>query len=193
MITTNNRSLAGSIRLMKAHGITPLENSPQASGYYDIRVIGYNCHLSNLNIGLLRTQLPKLEDFNKKRKQNAGYLTELLSDLQEVHCPASAYSEGYDHVYHLYSIRVDLERLQASRDELVQALLAEGIQVGVYYRPIHLFSYFREKYGYKKGDLPVTENVCNSIITLPMYPILTRMELEDISEAVHKVIEYYRC
>lgn len=190
MITTNNEDLAANIRKMKAHGIVPLEDSPKTSGYYDVRSIGYNYHLSNLNIGLLMAQLPKLEDLNKKRKQNAGHLNELLGDLEEVHCPS--FDDGYDHVYHLYSIRVDLDRVRVTRDDLVDALLAEGIQVGIYYRPIHLFSYFRKKYGYKEGDLLIAERVCESIITLPMYPLLAKTELEKISEAVHKVIEYYR-
>lgn len=144
---------------MKAHGIVPLDGFPKASGYYDVAQIGFNYHLSNINIALIEAQLPKLDTLNENRRKNARYLTELLNDIKEIRCPS--YGDGYDHVFHLYSITLDLDALRVSRDEIVEALLAEGIQVGVYYRPIHLFSYFREKYGYKKGNLPITEKICN--------------------------------
>ena len=189
IVTTNDKNLACRIRRMKAHGIVPLDDAPKTSGYYDVKGIGYNFHLSNINIALLEAQLQKIDDLNDKRKANAKYLSGLLNDLEEVHCPQY---DRYDHVYHLYTITAELDRLSATRDELIHALLMEGIQVGVYYRPIHLFTYFREKYGYKKGDLPVTETVCDSLITLPMYPCLTKRDIADIAEAVHKVIKHYR-
>ena len=190
IITTNDETLAVRIRRMKAHGIVPLDGAPKTSGYYDVKGIGYNFHLSNINIGLLEAQLHKIEGLNDKRRENSNYLSTLLNDIEEVNCPR--YGDGYDHVYHIYTITLKLDSLKATRDELVRALLAEGIQVGVYYRPIHLFTYFREKYGYKEGDLPVTEKVCDSLITLPMYPLLTRKDIEDIAKAVHKVIRHYR-
>jgi dTDP-4-amino-4,6-dideoxygalactose transaminase len=191
VITTNDEHKAKRMRRIKAHGIEPLgPDYPQTSGYYDVTEVGYNYHLSNINIALVEAQLPKLEMLNAKRRDNAAYLTSLLGDIEEIRCPQL--DEDSDHVFHLYTIQLCLERITVSRDQIVAALLAEGIQVGVYYRPIHLFSYFRHKYGYREGDLPITETICNSIITLPMYPLLTKRDCEDISLALHKVISRYR-
>ena len=74
-----------------------------------------------------------------------------------------------------------------SRDEVVETLIEEGIGVGVYYRPVHLFSYFREHYGYKAGDLPITEDVASRLITLPMYPQLDKADLEKIYLVLQRV------
>ncbi len=197
MVTTNNEEWAQKIRLMKAHGIKPLENTPKASGYYDVVSIGYNCHLSNINIALILSQLKQIEKLNSMRRQNAEYLTSLLVDLD---CVQFANQSRQSHlceavpsigVFHLYTIQLALDRLSVSRDEIIRALLAEGIGVGVYYRPIHLFSYFRQQYGYKEGDLPVTEEVTSRLLTLPMYPQLTRSDLEDIYTALKKVLNAY--
>ncbi len=185
VVCTNNAAWAEKIRLMKAHGIKPLESGPRASGYYDVVSIGYNCHLSNLNIGLLRSQLKRLGELNDMRRSNAKYLTDLLKEISFVETPDIG--EGNDHIFHLYTIKLKPGSLNMSRDEVVETLIKEGIGVGVYYRPVHLFSYFREHYGYRAGDLPITEDVANRLITLPMYPQLDKADLEKIFLVLKKV------
>lgn len=186
VVCTNNEAWAKKIRLMKAHGITPLESGPRASGYYDVVSIGYNCHLSNLNVGLLRSQLRRLDKLNDMRKSNAKYLTSLLEAIPSVETPEIL--EGNDHIFHLYTIKLKQGNSRMSRDEIVETLIEQGIGVGVYYRPVHLFSYFREHYGYGAGDLPVTEGVANRLITLPMYPQLDKVELEKVYSVLKRVL-----
>lgn len=186
VVCTNNAAWAKKIRLMKAHGITPLENGPRASGYYDVVSIGYNCHLSNLNVGLLRSQLRRLDKLNDMRKSNANYLTSLLEAIPSVETPEIL--EGNDHIFHLYTIKLKQGNSRMSRDEIVETLIEQGIGVGVYYRPVHLFSYFQEHYGYGAGDLPVTEDVANRLITLPMYPQLEKVELEKVYSVLRRVL-----
>ena len=187
VVCTNNAVWAEKIRLMKAHGIKPLESGPRTSGYYDVVSIGYNCHLSNLNIGLLRSQLKRLDELNDMRRSNAKYLTSLLKEIPFVETPpVKTGEEGNDHIFHLYTIKLKLGSLNMSRDEVVETLIKEGIGVGVYYRPVHLFSYFRDHYGYRAGDLPITESVANRLITLPMYPQLDKADLEKIYLALKK-------
>ena len=186
VVCTNNTIWAEKIRLMKAHGIKPLEDGPKASGYYDVVSIGYNCHLSNLNVGLLRSQLKRLDELNSMRRSNAEYLTSLLKEIPSVETPETG--DGNDHIFHLYTIKLKPDDLKMSRDEIVETLIKEGVGVGVYYRPAHLFSYFREHYGYGVGDLPVTEDVTNRLITLPMYPQLSKADLERIYLVFKKVL-----
>jgi len=185
VVCTNNATWVEKIRLMKAHGIRPLESGPKTSGYYDVVSIGYNCHLSNLNIGLLRSQLKRLDKLNDMRRSNAEYLTSLLKDLPFVEVPEIG--KGNDHIFHLYTIKLKSNSLNISRDEVVETLIKEGIGVGVYYRPVHLFSYFREHYGYRAGDLPITEDVTNRLITLPMYPQLDKADLEKMYSVLKRV------
>lgn len=189
VVCTNNAQWAEKIRLMKAHGIVKsLAGSPKASGYYDVTSIGYNCHLSNLNIALLSSQLRRLDQLNDMRRSNAKYLTCLLQELPFVETPEIR--EGNDHIFHLYTIKLRPGKVNMSRDEMVEALLKEGIGVGVYYRPVHLFSYFQKHFGYRAGDLPVTEDAANRLITLPMYPQLNKADLERICMVLNKVSDW---
>jgi len=187
IVTTNDEELTSKIRLMKAHGIKPNQKPPKASGYYDVVGMGYNCHLSNINIALILSQLKRINKLNDMRRKNAKYLTELLDELDVVYPPY----EKFDHVFHLYTIRLHLKKLSVPRDEIVKALLAENIGVGVYYPPIHLFSYFRQRYGYKVGSLPTTEAVASQIITLPVFPQLTERDIEEIYMALKKILNAY--
>jgi len=187
IVTTNDEKLMAKIRLMKAHGIKPHQVPPRTSGYYDVVDIGYNCHLSNINIALILSQLKRIGKLNNMRRKNAMYLTELLDELNTIQTPY----KKIDHVFHLYTIRLHLEKLSVPRDDIVKALLAENIGVGVYYPPIHLFSYFRKRYGYEAGSLPITEAVASQIITLPMFPQLTESDSEDIYMALKKVLNAY--
>ncbi len=186
MVTTYDETLARRIERLRAHGIVPLPDAPRTSGYYDVVDLGYNYHLSNLHIALGMAQLEHLDNMNARRKALAARLTALLADVPGLRVPVPR----HDHVYHLYTVLLD-PALAPWRDTIVNALLAEGIQVGLYYRPVHLFSYFRRKYGYTSGSLPVTERVSSVIITLPMYPLLSEADLEDMSRAMRKVLSYF--
>ena len=184
MIATNDAALAQKIRRLRAHGIVVSKTGLQAPGYYDVEHIGYNYHLNNMGIGLLAVQLELSEKRKEARQKNASLLSELLSGNECIELP---YDKGHEHLYHLYSIKLRPDRLSTSRDEIIEALLEEGIQTGVYYKPIHLFSYFVKRYGHKRGMLPLTEETCDRIITLPMYPALTEREINDIAAALNKV------
>ncbi len=186
IITTYDESLARRIERLRAHGIVPLPDAPRTSGYYDVVELGYNYHMSNLHIALGMAQLDRLDDMNYRRKYLAQRLTSLLSDIPGIRVPNSK----NDHVYHLYTILLD-SSLVYLRDTIIMALLAEGIQVGLYYRPVHMFSYFMDKYGYSPYSLPVTELVSDSIITLPIYPLLSDNDLRDIHLALKKVIYHF--
>ncbi len=184
IITTNNKEWADSIRLSRAHGITALRNRPAVSGLCDVSQLGYNYHLSNLNIALAIEQLKKLDEMNQRRKEMAVYLSNLLKDVEEIELPGAE----NNHIFHLYTIKLMDEKLAGNRDQILESLLAEGIQVGVYYLPIHTFSYFHNKYGTGPGDLPITEKVCNSLVTLPLYPSITKNEIKDIAAALKRVV-----
>ena len=74
----------------------------------------------------------------------------------------------------------------------MEALIKEGVGAGVYYPPVHLFTYFKKNYGTKEGDLPVTEDIAGRTITLPLYPSLTEGQIEEIALAVEKVTTHFK-
>lgn len=189
-VVTQDKELADKVRQLRAHGISHSNNQTKVSGNYDVIDVGYNYHLSHLHLAVAYAQLKKLDVMNKMRVENAKYLTHLLKGIDEIEI--LEYLRNTSCTYHLYTILLRLERLKIDRDEFIKALRAEGIQAGIYYRPIHMFTLFRDKYGYKEEDLPITSSICNRIITLPMYPQLQKKDLEDIGKAVDKVVYTFK-
>ena len=120
-------------------------------------------------------KLKYLDQWNQMRQNNARIYNELLSEIPGIVTPRVL--EGATHVYHLYVIRVE----RGNRDELREYLQEKGIGTGIHYPiPVHLTKAF-EYLGYKEGDFPVTEDLARRIVSLPMYPELTREQIEYVA------------
>jgi len=97
------------------------------------------------------------------------------------------------HAWHLYILRLNLERLRIDRAQFVAELKALNIGVSVHFIPLHLHPYYRETYGYKPEDLPVAYREYQRIISLPIYSKMTNQDVEDVIEAVCQIVEQNRC
>jgi dTDP-4-amino-4,6-dideoxygalactose transaminase len=166
-VTTNDEEIARKVRLLRDHG--------QAEKYYhDIE--GYNGRLDAIQAGILRLKLRHLSDGNCKRRAHAEAYQEML-------CPADGVVLPFEPrwaraVYHLYVMRV------RDREQLRTHLAAAGIGTGIHYPiPLHLQKAYRAL-GYREGDFPVTERVSAEILSLPMYPELSRPEQEYVVENI---------
>jgi perosamine synthetase len=93
--------------------------------------------------------------------------------------------------WHLYPVRLDLDSLLATRAEIFQALRAENIGVNVHYIPVHLHPYYRDRFGYNPGDYPVSESAYERLISLPMFHGMTDRDVDDVVNAVRKVVSEY--
>jgi dTDP-4-amino-4,6-dideoxygalactose transaminase len=168
MVTTNNPDIAQKVRLLRDHG------SPSK---YNHEYLGTNARLDELQAVVLRAKLPHLEGWNKQRRQHAARYAELLQGtpvITPVECPEN------EHAYHLYVIRAP------ERDELLAWLKEHEVFGGIHYPiPIHLQPSMRAL-GYQEGDFPVTEQVVDEIISLPMYPELTDDQLEYVAQMIHQ-------
>lgn len=165
-ITTGDADLAQKIRMIRNHG--------SERRYYN-ELIGMNGRLDEIQAAILRAKLPHLDCWNAQRRAHAACYDELFRQLPVV-TPATCPEN--EHVYHLYTIRSD------RRDELSAHLKSKGIASGVYYPvPIHLQGAMAE-YGYRPGDLPVTERVGAYVLSLPMYPELTDTEIAYVASSV---------
>ncbi|MBI3251912.1 MAG: DegT/DnrJ/EryC1/StrS family aminotransferase [Candidatus Omnitrophica bacterium] len=88
-------------------------------------------------------------------------------------------------------MRLNLEKLRVGRAKIFDALVAENIGVNVHHIPIHLHPYYRRTFGYREGDYPVAELFYQRALTLPLFPRMRQTDVEDVVEAVRKVIAYY--
>jgi len=176
MITTNEPELAERCQLLRSHW--------QTEKYYHPR-LGFNYRMTDVEGAIGLEQLKKLDQFVQRRRENAAYLTEGLSKVEEIIPPFVP--EGVEHSYHQYTILLDLDKLNCTRDEFVKTLKEEGIGTGVHYpRPLHKQPAFAEMLG--NNSLPVSEGISKRILSLPVHPQLRQRELNSILEGISKVV-----
>jgi perosamine synthetase len=191
-VATDDPAYAVRLRLFRNHGITSdfRQRAAAASWIYEMVDLGYNYRLSDIQCALGRSQLHKLPASVARRQAIARRYDAAFADLPEVR-PLAVRPE-VSHAYHLYVVRLELERLRVDRGMVFRALRAEGIGVNVHYLPVYLHPYYREKFGGGPGDCPVAERAYQQILSLPMFCGLDDRDVEDVVEAVTKVTEHYR-
>ena len=135
------------------------------------------------------SQLKKIDSFKLRRNEIVKKYDEEFSKIPEI--VLQKYTEGSDTFRHLYILQLNLDKLKCSRREAYDALAAEGIQCQIHYVPVYWFPYYKDL-GYKKGLCENTETVYKGFLTIPLYPKMNDQDVEDVINAVKKVINYYR-
>jgi perosamine synthetase len=191
MVTTNNPQLAQRMRRFRNHGIDLDARGREANvtWFYEMVDLGYNYRLTDLQCALAISQLCKLPDWLARRRYIAGRYDDAFSQMAGLR-PLLRRTDVM-HAYHLYVVALELENLAVSRDEVFKALRAEGIGVNVHYIPVHLHPYYRRVHGTRPGDCPVAERLYDRILSLPIFPRMTDSDLQDVIQAVRKVIAAY--
>lgn len=193
MITTEDDELAERMRVLRLHGISTdawKRYSAQGSWYYEVVFPGYKYNMTDVQAALGIHQLAKQERFLEVRQRYADTYDAAFEDLPEIVPPCV--KEYVRHSWHLYVIRLELERLTIDRGQFIEALRKENIGTSVHFIPLHLHPYYKERYGFEKGDFPVAERIYEGIVTLPLYPKMSMEDVEDVITAVRKVIKENR-
>jgi len=188
MITTSDDALADRMRIMSLHGISRdawKRFSAEGSWFYEITAPGYKDNMTDVASSLGIHQLAKADDFWKARSERAAWYTELLADVPEIATPPLL--SHVQHAWHLYVIQVQPERLTINRNQFIEKLNAAGVGTSVHYTPLHMHPYYRDVWGYRPEDLPVAWNAYQRIISLPLYPRLSRSDLEKVVEVVKTI------
>jgi dTDP-4-amino-4,6-dideoxygalactose transaminase len=164
MVVTNDDEVAEKVRMLREYG--------QKNKYHHL-MLGYNSRLDEIQAAILRVKLKYLDIWNEKRRKNAKLYNELLSDVSDmVHLPVEA--KGRKHVYHLYVIRT------SQREKLREFLSLNGISTGIHYPiPVHKEPSYANLIE-DKVKLPITEQVSNEVLSLPMFAELTEDEIQFI-------------
>jgi perosamine synthetase len=191
MVTTDRADMAESMRRFRNHGISTDARQRHAAGqwHYEMVDLGYNYRLTDIACALGISQLRKLEANLARRREIAARYTTAFRKMPGVIVPVVR--EGVKPAWHLYPIRVDLDRLSADRARMFKALRAENIGVNVHYIPVHLHPYYRERFGSKPGDFPVAEGAYERLISLPMFHGMSDQDVEDVIAAMGKVLHHY--
>lgn len=193
MITTEDEALADEMRSWRLHGISKdawKRYEKTGSWYYEIEHAGFKYNMMDLQAAMGLVQLKRLDGFIETRQKYARYLTERLNGLLELHLPVE--KGDVKRVWQLYPILVETDRLKIERGRFIEALAAENIGTSVHFIPLHLHPFYRETFGYKRGDFPNAEYVYDRLVSLPLYPKMSLEDLDDVVRAVIRIIEYYR-
>jgi len=167
MIVTSDESVAEKLRILR--------NCGQSEKYKHV-MLGFNRRLDSLQAAVLRVKLPHLDAWNEARRKAADLYDEFLRDVDDIVTPREG--KNRTHVYHLYVIQ------QPDRDGLMASLREHGISAGLHYpTPVHLQPCY-EFLNVPRGSLPVTESLASRVISLPMYPELTREQVRFVCDRV---------
>jgi len=174
MICTNNNEYAEKIKLLRSHGMTSLtlDRHKGHAFSYDVVELGYNYRIDEIRSALGLVQLEKLDRNNALRNKKADLYKSILNEEKNILIPFTERKEKFN--YHIFPVKLGKD---IDRNYVVKQIREFGIQTSIHYKPIHLMKY------YNTGiNLPLTENISFSEITLPMYPALEENEIEFISK-----------
>ncbi len=189
MVTTDDPSMAEAMRRFRNHGITSDHRTREEAGswHYEMVELGYNYRLTDFQCALGLSQLPKLDGWIARRQAIARFYNKAFAPLDLV--DPLVVSPKVLHAYHLYVIRLNLERLRTGRAGIFRALRAEGIGVTVHYLPVHLHPFYRERFGTGPGLCPTAEWAYERILTLPLFPGMTDGDAERVTSTVSSLLE----
>lgn len=193
MICTDNAAYAERCRIMALHGISKdawKRYSSEGSWYYEIAAPGYKYNLTDLASAIGLAQLARAEAMRERRRAIAMRFNAAFAELPELELPADCPES--EHAWHLYMLRLNLERLRVGRAELADELKRRNIGISVHFIPLHLHPYYRETYGYRPEDFPIALREYQRELSLPIYSRMTDQDVEDVIDAVVAVISENR-
>jgi dTDP-4-amino-4,6-dideoxygalactose transaminase len=183
---TNQADLAEKMALLRSHGITRdpklMTKVPDGPWYYEQVDIGFNYRMSDLHAALGVTQMNRLDEYVARRNEIAARYDELLAGL-----PLRTQQRADCSALHLYVIRLRLDEIEKSHQEVFATLRDNGFGVNLHYIPVHTQPYY-QAIGFAPGDFPEAERYYSEAISLPMYPTLTDDQQDTVVGALKKVL-----
>jgi dTDP-4-amino-4,6-dideoxygalactose transaminase len=194
MVTTPDQVLHERMKLLSLHGISRdawNRYSEEGSWFYEVHECGFKYNLSDLQSAIGIHQLRKLERFTEARACHARHYASILADVEEVELPPEA-PPGARHAWHLYPIRLNLEKLSIDRGRFIEALREKRIGTSVHFIPIPLHPFFRSFAKLPQNQCPVALELYPRLVTLPLYPAMTDAEVEYVGRTVCDVLRRHR-
>jgi dTDP-4-amino-4,6-dideoxygalactose transaminase len=185
---TDSEAIYERLKLVRSHGRQELEPYFSTEKTLDYVELGYNWRIPTIIAALGISQLKKLEKVVSMRQERAGYFSNNLNKIDWIKMPDPP--KSFKCVYQMYVIRVIPG--QKLRDALKEFLAKKGIMTKVYFDPVHLTYFYRNKFGHNEGELPVTERLSSEVLTLPLYPTMTREEMDYVINAITEFDEEYQ-
>jgi dTDP-4-amino-4,6-dideoxygalactose transaminase len=189
MVTTDDAAAEALMRAASLHGMSReawTRYAPYGNTQYDVLLPGFKYNMTDIQAAIGLHQLSRLQRTHARRAAICSRYDSALAALP-LRLPGHA-AEGSVHARHLYAVLLDEAAAGLSRDEFCNRLRDRGIATGVHFRPVHLHAYYQERYGFRRGMLPVVESVAGSTVSLPLSSAMDDVSVERVIEACHEVL-----
>jgi len=189
MAITDNEEYSSTIKIMALHGMSKdAWKRFGDSGYkhYQVLYAGYKYNMMDLQAAIGIHQLPRVDHQWNRRQKIWNMYNEAFKDLP-VFTPAPVESDT-KHAYHLYTLLLDIDNLNITRDEFLDEMTKRKIGVGVHYIALHLHPFYQNAFGYKTGDFPNAEWISERTVSIPLSAKLMDEDVKDVIEAVQSII-----
>jgi dTDP-4-amino-4,6-dideoxygalactose transaminase len=193
MICTDDEALAERCRIMALHGISKdawKRYTAEGSWYYEIIAPGFKYNMTDIAAAIGLAQLHKAERMWQRRREIALRYNDAFGALPELQTPVG--HPDCQHAWHLYLLRLNLERLRIDRAQFIQELKQLDIGTSVHFIPLHLHPYYRETYGYVPASFPVAWKEFQRVISLPIYSKMRDKDVDDVIDSVSRVVQKWR-
>ncbi len=191
MLVTNDDTLVERIRTMRLHGINRdvfnRYNSDKADWYYDVVAPGFKYNMTDIAASIGIHQLKKVEIFKKDRELIAKAYNEAFKEIEEIEVPFIDRTTDI-HSWHLYVVKLNLEKLTIDRAQFIEEIKKMGIGTSVHFIPLHLQPYYKKRYNFSENDFQNTFSTYQRIISLPIYPKMKEYDIQRVIDAFKKVI-----
>jgi dTDP-4-amino-4,6-dideoxygalactose transaminase len=190
MVTTPDDGLAERLRVLRLHGQASdawARYSGDPVVTHDTVDAGFKYNLTDLQASLGLHQLRRVESNLRRREDVWRAYDAAFEHLEAIETPAPV-TPGHRHARHLYTMLIRPEALRIDRQTFVASLGQEGIGTGIHFVPLHLHTYYRQRYGYRLGDFPMAEEIGARTVSLPLSAALSEEDVEDVVAAVRKVV-----
>lgn len=183
-IVTDSKEVYEKLKLIRSHGRQENLNYFSSSEYPDYITLGYNFRMSDITAALGVAQIKKADKIIKMRRENAEHMAKELSKMDGIITPNPP--TNYFHVYQMYTIR--MKEGKDVRDNLMKYLAKKGIATKVYFYPVHLTEFYKRDFGHKECELPVTEEMADQVLTLPLYPKMGEEAIKYVIGNIKKIM-----
>ena len=188
MAVTGDAELASRMRLMSLHGLShDAWERYSGGGSWDYRIIapGFKYNLTDIAAAIGIHQLARAEEMRQQRENLARQYLETLADVEEIELPPD--DPNRIHAWHLFPIRLRLERLSIDRNAFIEELKKSGVGCSVHWRPLHLHPYYQETFGWQPEDFPVATSLWKRLISLPIFPGMRPDELAHVISTIKRI------
>ena len=192
MVSTNNEEYADLIKILALHGMSKdawKRYGDEGYKHYQVVFPGFKYNMMDIQAAIGIHQLGRINRYLKRREEIWDKYNDAFKSLPVI-CPKTP-EKNTIHARHLYTLLLDIDNVELTRDHFLEALYRENIGTGVHFISLHRQAYYAKEYGYKTGDFPNAEYISDRTMSLPLSANLSNSDVDDVIAAVRKILKFY--